>query len=247
MKLALVGLGQMGRAVEALAPERGHEVVARFDSSNPLAGDASALGEVDVAIDFSLPEVALSHIERYCQWQQPAVVGTTGWYDALGRVQQWAAHHDAALLYAPNFSLGVALLRRAVQAALPLLDEWTEYDAFIHEVHHTRKVDSPSGTAAMLGETLLGGLARKTHLETETQHRRIDPEALHVSSTRAGRVVGQHTVGFDSAFDQITFTHEAKSRQGFAAGALRAAEWLSGRRGLYTLDDMLASSAERGA
>lgn len=240
MKLALVGTGQMGCAVEALAPERGHEVVARFDSSRPLPDDAAALGGADVAVDFSLPETALPHIERYCRWQQPAVVGTTGWYDDRDRVRAWVAEHKTALLYAPNFSIGVALLRRALQAVLPLLDDLPEYDAFVHEVHHARKVDSPSGTATMLGETLLGGLARKTHLDAEAQHGRIDPEALHVSSTRAGRVAGQHTVGFDSAFDQLTFTHEAKSRQGFAFGALRAAEWLPGRQGFFTLADVLA-------
>jgi 4-hydroxy-tetrahydrodipicolinate reductase len=109
----------------------------------------------------------------------------------------------------------------------------------VHELHHVRKVDSPSGTALLLGRVLLEGVSRKTHLETETQHERIDPAALHVTSTRVGAVVGHHTVGLDSAFDQVRFIHEAKGRQGFAFGAVRAAEWLPGRRGLFTLDDVL--------
>ena len=232
----------MGQAVEVLSPERGHAVVARFDTETPLteAAGPEAFCGADVAIDFSLPEVALAHIERYCYWQQPAVVGTTGWYDALDQVQTWVRAHETALLYAPNFSIGVALLVRAVRAVLPLLDDTPEYDAFIHELHHARKVDSPSGTARMLGEILRDGLARKTHLETETQHARIDAAALHVTSTRAGSIFGKHAVGFDSPFDQIRLTHEAKDRRGFAFGALRAAEWLRGRQGLFTLDDVLA-------
>lgn len=241
MKLALVGTGQMGQVVETLASERGHEVVARFDSEQPLteAKGAEALNGAEVAIDFSLPEVVLDHIERYCRWQQPAVVGTTGWYDALDTVRAWVKEFDAALLYAPNFSMGVALLRRALHGIVPLLEQLPDYDAFVHEVHHTRKADSPSGTAKMLGQEILKGLSRKTHLDTETQHGRIDPEALHVTSTRVGTVFGRHTAGFDSPFDQLRFTHEAKGRTGFAFGALQAAAWIRGRQGLFTLEDML--------
>lgn len=235
----------MGRAVAALAPERGHEVVARFDTSRPLPETPEGLAGADVAIDFSLPDGVMSHLRRYCRWQQPAVVGTTGWYDRLDEVAGWVDAHGAALLYAPNFSLGVALLVRALRAVLPLLDRMPELDAFVHEIHHIRKVDSPSGTARMLGEVLVGGLQRKTHLATEAQHDRIDADALHVSSTRAGTVFGRHMVGLDSATDFLTLTHEAKGREGFALGALRAAEWLvdEPRQGLFTLDDVLADWA----
>jgi len=241
MKLALVGMGQMGHAVADLAAQRDHDVVATFDSSRPLLeASREALQNADVAIDFSLPDVALDHIRRYCTWQQPAVIGTTGWYDALDSVEAWVDAHGATLLYAANFSMGVALLQRAVAGVLPLLDQLSDYDAYLHEMHHRRKVDSPSGTAHMLAEMVVNGLQRKSHVETETQHNRIDPEALHVSSTRAGDVFGEHTVGLDSAFDHLAFTHRAKNRRGFAFGALRAAEWLPGRQGLFTLDDVLA-------
>jgi 4-hydroxy-tetrahydrodipicolinate reductase len=241
MKIALVGTGQMGRAIEALAAERGHAVVARFNAQAPLmeAPDAAALGGADVVIDFSLPTVAVDHLQRYAAWNVAAVVGTTGWYGRLDEVRRFMEESDAAVLYAPNFSLGVALLVRALRAVAPLLDRLPEYDAYVHELHHVRKVDSPSGTALLLGRVLLEGVSRKTHLETETQHERIDPAALHVTSTRVGAVVGHHTVGLDSAFDQVRFIHEAKGRQGFAFGAVRAAEWLPGRRGLFTLDDVL--------
>ncbi|PSQ81168.1 MAG: 4-hydroxy-tetrahydrodipicolinate reductase [Bacteroidetes bacterium QS_8_68_15] len=244
MTLALVGTGQMGQAVARQAERDGHDVVARFDSSRPLAeaSGPDALDGADVAVDFSLPVEVLDHIERYCRWQQPAVVGTTGWYDEIGAVEAWTHEHDARLLYAPNFSIGVALLRTALEAVAPMLDGLDEYDAFVHEMHHTKKADSPSGTARMLGEVLLDHLARKGHLDTEAQHGPIDAEALHISSTRAGTVFGRHTVGLDSPFDQVRLEHEAKSREGFAAGAVRAARWLSeqsGRSGLFTLEDAL--------
>jgi 4-hydroxy-tetrahydrodipicolinate reductase len=241
MNIALVGTGQMGQAVAAVAEERGHTVVARFDTAHPLAeAEAADLNGVDVAIDFTLPDAALAHIARYCQWRQPAIVGTTGWYDALDQVQAWVDQYDASLLYAPNFSIGVALLVRALRRLAPLLDQLPEYDAALHEVHHTNKVDSPSGTARMLAEELMQALARKTHVTTEAQHQRIDPAALHVSSTRLGSVFGEHTVTLDSPYDQLTLTHAAKNRRGFAFGAIRAAEWLVGRIGLFTLDDVLA-------
>lgn len=241
MKLALVGMGQMGQAVAELATARDHAVVATFDTARPLL-DATPgdLNDADVVIDFSVPEVALDHIQRYCRWQQPAVVGTTGWYDERTTVASWVDEHDSALLYAPNFSMGVALLRRALAGMLPLLEHLPDYDPYVHEMHHVRKVDSPSGTAHMLAEVVVEGLSRKSHVETETQHQRINSEALHVTSTRAGAVFGVHTVGCDSAFDHLTLTHRAKNRRGFAFGALRAAEWLPGRQGLFTLDDVLA-------
>lgn len=240
MKLALVGTGQMGQAVAEVASSEGHDVRVRFDSDRPLLdADPSVLSDAQVAIDFSLPSLALSHLRRYCEWGQPAVVGTTGWYEDLNTVEELVREHDGSILYAPNFSIGVAVVRRALAALGPLFDELEEYDAFVHEIHHTKKVDSPSGTARMLGEVLLDELERKDHLEIETQHGRIDPSALHVTSTRTGTVFGEHTVGFDGPYDHITVEHRAKSRRGFAAGAVRAADWLQGRRGLFTLDDML--------
>jgi 4-hydroxy-tetrahydrodipicolinate reductase len=230
----------MGQAVATMAPERGHAVVATFNSENPLTeASADALNAADVVIDFSLPEVARQHIDRYCRWQQPAVIGTTGWYDERDAVAEQVAQQNAALLYAANFSLGIAVLRRAVQSVVPLLNALPDFDAFVHEAHHTRKVDSPSGTAHVLAEDVLDGLDRKTHVETETQHQAIDPAALHVTSTRAGHVFGEHTVGFDGTHDRVTLAHRAKGRAGFAFGAVRSAEWLHGRTGFFTLDDAL--------
>ena len=242
MKLAIVGTGRMGQAVERLAGERGHEIIARFNSEHPLPDDdqASALQGIEVVIDFSLPDVAVEHITRYSRWNQHAVIGTTGWYDEMEAVQKAVDASEAGILYAPNFSMGVALLARALQTLMPLLEHLPDYDAALHETHHTGKVDSPSGTALLLANIVLDGLSRKTRLDTETQHQRIDPEALHVTSARLGHVIGTHTLHFDSPFDELTLTHRAKNREGFAYGAITAAEWLPGRHGLFTLDDMLA-------
>ncbi len=231
----------MGQAVEALAQAEGHEVVARFGSKNPLLGvrDADELNGAEVVVDFSAPAVALDHLHRYGFWGVDAVVGTTGWYDGLPKVRAWVEEGQNGVLYAPNFSLGVALMVRALRAILPLLDGLAEYDPFVHEAHHAGKLDSPSGTALLLANEVVAGLAWKTRVEAETQHGRIAPDALHVTSTRAGHVVGEHRVGFDSVGDRLTLHHEAKDRRAFALGAVRAAAWLHGRKGLFTLDDLL--------
>jgi len=240
MTIALVGTGQMGTAVAEAARAADHTIGPTFNADHPLTEAApNALQTADVVIDFSLPSLALDHIGRYTHANVPAVIGTTGWYDHIDRVREQVHAHNAALLYAPNFSIGVAVLHRAVQSAAALMDALPNYDAFVHEVHHRKKVDSPSGTAQMLGNVVLDALDRKTHIDPEAQHDRIDPEALHVTSTRAGSVFGEHTVAFDSPYDQVQLSHSAKSRAGFAAGALAAAEWLPGRTGLYTLNDML--------
>ena len=247
MRMALTGMGRMGEAVAALAADRGHEIVARFDerldAHPPLPDTPSrpeALASAEVAVDFTLPDAALENIGRYCRWGLPAVIGTTGWYDRLDEARALASRYDAAILYAPNFSIGVALLARAVRSVLPLLDKLPEYDMAVHEVHHTGKADSPSGTALMLGDLILDGIERKRHMAPETQHGRIAPHALHVTSSRLGGAVGKHEVAFDSPFDRLAFQHEAKNRRGFAFGAVRAAEWLPGRKGFFSLDDLLA-------
>jgi 4-hydroxy-tetrahydrodipicolinate reductase len=242
MKLALVGTGRMGRAVEAQALRRGHAVVASFDSKRRLldAHDPAALAGADVAIDFSVPEVALDHLHRYCLWGVDAVVGTTGWGDEVDRVRGWVAEGGNAVLAAPNFSLGVAVLTRALATVLPLLDRLEEYDPSIHETHHAGKVDSPSGTALRLADVILAGLSRKNRIETETVHGTIDPGALHVTSARTGHVFGEHAVAFDGPADRLVLRHEAKDRGAFAAGAVRAAEWLPGRQGLFSFDEMVA-------
>jgi len=248
LRVALAGIGRMGTAVEA-AIERGgrHSVVARFDEVRPLLDvrDPEELHGADVIIDFTAPDVVLDNIHRYCFWGIDAVVGTTGWYDDIPRVAEWVEEGQNGVLYAPNFSLGVAALVRALRGALPLLQQLQEYDPHVHEVHHVGKVDSPSGTALMLADTLIGGLSRKTRVEPETQHGRIDPDVLHVTAARVGSVFGEHSVVLDSPVDQLLFRHVAKGRNAFATGAIRAAEWVTGKTGLFSLDDLLEDWEQR--
>lgn len=239
MRIALNGMGKMGQAIAELATQ--HEIVATFDITNPLlaAPDPSVMNNADVVIDFSHPDVVLDHIHRYCLWGFNAVIGTTGWYQELHQVEDWVAEGQIGLLYAPNFSMGVAVISRAIKAVMPLLNELHEFDAAVHELHHTAKVDSPSGTALYLANTVLAGLDRKSHIQAEAQHQAIKGDALHVTSQRLGHIFGEHTVTFDSPFEQLKFEHIAKNRQVFASGVLKATEWLHGKEGMFSLDDYL--------
>ncbi|HRK73513.1 MAG TPA: 4-hydroxy-tetrahydrodipicolinate reductase [Rhodothermales bacterium] len=243
MKIALNGAsGRMGQAIALLLKEGGsHDLVACFDVETSLLTEheMEVMNEADVVIDFSHPAVVMDHIHRYCLWGFNAVIGTTGWYKEMEKVKDWVEEGQIGLLYAPNFSMGVALLVKALNAVLPTLEHLNEFDAYVHEWHHIGKVDSPSGTALKLAQTILEGLSRKTHLSTEAQHGTIASSALHVTSTRVGHVFGEHYVGFDSPYEQLLFRHEAKSRAVFASGAIRAAEWLQGKSGLFTLQDVL--------
>lgn len=245
MNIALNGAsGRMGQAIAQILTQGGqHEIVARFDLDFPLLAqhDMDVMNNADVVIDFSHPSIVLDHIHRYCLWGYNAVIGTTGWYNELDKVKDWVEEGQIGLLYAPNFSMGVAMLVKALKSILPVLDQLDEFDPFVHEWHHTQKVDSPSGTAIKLANTLLEGLSRKTHIQAETQQGKIDPAALHVTSTRVGTVFGEHYVGLDSEYESVTFRHVAKNRDVFAIGAIRAAEWLDGKSGLFTLEDVLGN------
>ena len=234
LKIALVGTGRMGSAVRVLAEERGHIVVATFNSDEPLdtRGGTDGLCGADVVIDFSLPSVVRSHLHAYCAWGQPAVVGTTGWSDSVADVRKEALASGASLVCAPNFSLGIQLVLRAIAGLGPLLRECPEYDVAMSETHHTQKVDRPSGTALQLAE------AMRPYLPQERAAGGAK-EDLEIASLRLGAVFGDHSIILDSVFDQISLTHCAKGRKGFALGALKAAEWLPGRTGFFTLDDVL--------
>ncbi len=234
MRIALIGYGKMGREVEAAAKAQGESIACVFDSKNPV--NAGALAEVDVCIEFSKPGAALTNIMTAVDARKDIVVGTTGWLEALPRIEQRLT--DSGLLYSSNFSLGMNIFQRIVARAAELMQNAPEYDPFIQEAHHRQKADSPSGTAMTLAKILVDKIDRKNHVLTETAHGKIDPAALHIASTRAGFVTGMHTVGFDSEADLIELRHVAKNRHGFALGALVAARWLRGRKGIYTMDDV---------
>ncbi len=245
MKVALVGYGRMGRAVEEAATERGHEVVARIDlAENPDATGPTKdrLAGAEVAIEFTVPEAAPANLVALAAAGIDVVSGTTGWYDRLDEVRSAVAAAGTGLVYAPNFSLGVQAFFRLVRAAGQLAERLTDWDVHVLEAHHRHKVDHPSGTARKLAELLLQELSRKSRWELGPAAGPADPTVLQVSAVRAGEIAGIHSVGLEGPDDRIELRHEARGRAGFAKGAVAAAEWIRGRPGTFTLDDMLSET-----
>jgi 4-hydroxy-tetrahydrodipicolinate reductase len=220
MKLAIVGYGKMGRLIEQLAPEYGFSVHACIDIGDDFAQAAGA----DVAIEFTTPEAAVQNIEKLAAMRLPVVVGTTGWLAHMGEIRAAIERSQSALIWSPNFSIGVNVFARLVREAAQLLANEPGYGAWAWEIHHDTKKDAPSGTLLKLVE----------EMKTAGYHRAID-----VSSNRAGRHPGTHEIGFDSAADTITLRHSARSREGFARGALKAAQWIVGKQGVYEFSDVL--------
>ena len=227
MKTAIVGYGKMGRMIEQAATARGHQIIARFDIDNNVRGaglTAETLAGADVAIEFSTPESAPDNIRRLIELRVPTVVGTTGWYGQLDEIRALAAQHEAALVYGANFSVGMNLFFKVAQYAAALYSRFAEYDPFLVEHHHKFKKDAPSGTALVI-----------ENLMRESYGDRMP----HSLSIRAGYAPGTHEIGFDSEADTVMLTHTARSRQGFALGAVVAAEKIVGRTGVYEFSQLL--------
>jgi 4-hydroxy-tetrahydrodipicolinate reductase len=219
MRLLLVGYGKMGRLVEQLAPEHGCEIASRIDVGS---GDWSA--PADVAVDFSTAEALRDNFRRYVDRGLAVVIGTTGWSAHEAELRRHAEAAHLGVVAAANFSIGVNLFQLMVAEAARLMQAHEQYGAWIHEAHHAAKRDAPSGTALALRDIMVGASYKRP---------------IDMSSTRAGAIPGIHTVGFDGASDTIELTHTARDRRGFAAGALLAARWLEGRRGWFTMQDVL--------
>jgi 4-hydroxy-tetrahydrodipicolinate reductase len=234
MRIALIGYGKMGREIDSIAREQGETIAQVFEIGNVVRPES--LADVDVCIDFSMPDAVLSNIRTAVEARRDIVVGTTGWYEHLPELKNVVK--ESGLLYSANFSLGMNYFFRLVRRAGELMNGAAAYDPYVHEVHHRQKVDSPSGTALRLANILLETIDRKKEILAKPPAGQIGPEMLHVTSTRAGVVAGVHSVAFDSEADSIELTHVAKTRKGFALGALAAARWLHGRKGIYTMDDV---------
>ncbi len=222
MKIALIGYGKMGRIIETLAQEKGDEIVARIDENNSenLAGQ---LNGADAAIDFSNAEIIKKNVEACLAANVPLVEGTTGWNAEKDEIKNLIESKNGAFVFGANFSVGVNLFYRIADFASELFAKFGDYEAFIEEQHHSKKLDAPSGTALKLEEIV-------------KQNIRKD---FSVSSTRAGRIPGTHRVGFDGTADQILLEHFARSREGFASGAILAAHWIVGRKGFYEFTDVM--------
>jgi 4-hydroxy-tetrahydrodipicolinate reductase len=220
MKLAIIGYGKMGRLIEQLAPEYGITVHARVDLNDDFAQAAGS----DVAIEFTVPHTVAANVEKIAALGVPLVVGTTGWLGDMDRVRATIEKHGTALIWSPNFSIGVNVFAKLVREAARLLANEPQYGAWAWEIHHNTKKDAPSGTLIKLvDEMKAGGYSR----------------AIDTSSNRAGAHPGTHEIGFDSSADTITLRHSARSREGFARGALKAAQWIPGKKGVFEFSEVM--------
>lgn len=226
MKIALIGYGKMGQAIERTALAIGHEVVARITSANTLEMSRLNVLGAEVAIEFSRPETAFDNIKTCIEQGIPVICGTTGWLDKAGDIKELTAKFDGAFLYASNFSLGVNIFFALNRHLARLLAPFDEYQPNVHEVHHIHKLDSPSGTAKTIAEDLQQCLQRISD--------------INITADRVGEVPGTHIVTYSSAVDTIEIKHEAHNREGFAKGAVVAADWIRGKKGFFTMNDVLS-------
>jgi 4-hydroxy-tetrahydrodipicolinate reductase len=228
VNLAIVGYGKMGKLIEQLAPDYGFTVTLRLDEFNNVSGvglTPENFRGVDVAVEFSIPSVAPQNIERLAELGVNVVVGTTGWLEHLEKVKESVVRRGTGLVWSTNYSVGVLLFRELVAHAARLFAAEADYGAWAWEIHHAAKKDAPSGTLLTLVEEMKrSGYARP----------------ISTSASRAGVVPGTHEIGFDSAADTITLRHTARNREGFARGALRAARWLAGKKGVFEFREIIA-------
>jgi 4-hydroxy-tetrahydrodipicolinate reductase len=236
MRIALLGYGKMGREIEQIALSRGHQVALKVDANNAKSFAPNLLAGVDVAIEFSTPASAVSNILSCFEANVPVVVGTTGWLERLDEVKKTCNEKSGSLFYASNFSIGVNIFFRLNEFLAKMMKAHPEYEVCLKEIHHIHKLDSPSGTGISLANQVIANIGRKTGwVEGEA----ASMSELSIISEREGEVPGTHIVKYSSAVDDIEIMHKAHNRKGFALGAVLAAEWLPGRKGVFGMKDML--------
>jgi 4-hydroxy-tetrahydrodipicolinate reductase len=245
MKIALLGYGKMGKAVEKIALAKGHEIVYKVSLENSFDFMPISLQNVDVAIDFSMPDAAVENINKCFEAKVPLVIGTTGWYDQFGAIKSRCLSEEQSMVYSTNFSVGVNIFFKLNKLLAKMMAEQEDYDVMIEEIHHTEKKDHPSGTALTLVNQILaesklkdsykGRLIYNENMPSQS----LKPNELLIESKRVADVTGDHFVKYESVIDGIEIRHVAKSRYGFAKGAVLAAEWLMGKKGIYTMEDIL--------
>ena len=242
MKIALLGYGKMGQIIEHFAVERGHEIVLKINIDNQEELTVANLRKADVAIDFSTPDAAIDNIYACFDANLPVVVGTTGWYGQLQEVKNDCLERNNALLYGSNFSIGVNLFFHVNKLLAGVMNNFPAYEVQVEEIHHTQKLDSPSGTAMTIAEGIIDNLDRKSEWVNELVGTPFEDvvkkEQLLIESHRIENIPGTHTVVYSSEVDEIEFKHTAHSRSGFALGAVVAAEWLEKRQGFYNITDI---------
>jgi len=236
MKIALVGYGKMGKAIEEIAVSRGHEVVLKISSSNKTDFTKENLAKADVAIEFTNPESAFENLQTCIGADVPTVCGSTGWLDSKTTVEQLVQARNGSFLYASNFSIGVNLFFELNTYLAKLMEPHGEYDVVMEEIHHTAKKDAPSGTAITLAEQILAQLSRKKDWVKETEEKTTD---LAIKSVRVDPAPGTHVITYYSDIDDIEIRHTAHNRKGFAFGVVLAAEYIASKKGIFNMKDVL--------
>lgn len=237
MRIALFGYGKMGKVIEKIALSRGHEITARVTKEDPK--ERFDLSNTDVVIEFSVPESAEENI-RYCIDNDiPVIVGTTGWYEHLSALTNYCTEHEGAFLHATNFSLGVNIFFEMNRKLAAIMRQFPDYKASMVEIHHTEKLDSPSGTGISLAEDLIDQNANYTSWENVKKTEISSEEILSIESVRLPNVPGTHEVRYESEIDKIEMIHTAHNREGFGLGSVLAAEWIQGKKGVFTMKDVL--------
>ena len=234
MKIALIGYGKMGKTIENIAVQRGHEIVLRLDINNPE--DFKRLSEVDVAIEFTRPESAIENLKQCIAEKVPVVCGTTGWLEQYDAMSALCRNNDSAFFYASNYSIGVNIFFEINRRLATMMNNYNMYDVRMEETHHTQKLDAPSGTAITLANGILENVVRKTKWVCNTEG---NDEDINITAKRIDPAPGTHIVTYESAIDTIEIAHTAHSREGFATGAVLAAEWIFGKKGVFSMKDML--------
>ena len=240
MKIALIGYGKMGKTIENIALLRGHEIVLRLDVNNPE--DFDKLSEADVAIEFTRPESAVGNLEKCIAAGVPVVCGTTGWLKHFDEIAAKTKAQNSGFFYASNYSIGVNIFFEINKRLAEMMKTQPQYEVKMEEIHHTQKLDAPSGTAITLAEGIFQNIGRKTNWVCSTENSPNTEGSDHdivITAKRIDPAPGTHTVTYDSPIDTIEITHTAHSREGFATGAVLAAEWLYGKKGVFSMKDML--------
>lgn len=240
MKIAIIGYGRMGRLIERLATERGDEISCRIDADNIEDFDSDAFKNSDVAIEFTTPATGEVNVVRCLEAGIPVVSGTTGWNDRLPEVKKICEERNASMIWASNFSIGVNIFMAINRRLARIMNAFPQYLPHMVETHHIHKLDHPSGTAVTLAEEIIESCPRIKSWEEPADGRKTPDDVLPVDHIRTGEVPGIHTISWNSSADDITITHSAKSREGFALGAIMAAHWLVNNPGYHTMKDMLS-------
>jgi 4-hydroxy-tetrahydrodipicolinate reductase len=242
MGIAIVGYGKMGKQIENVLFEKNIKDIIKIDkfSNESQFSDVNtnSLKGIDVVIDFASPEGLEERIKSYVENRVNVVMGTTGWYDKIDPIEKLVGN-KIGFLWSGNFSIGVNIFFRVVKEASRIFNNFPDYDALSYELHHNEKKDSPSGTELMIGNVMLSELENKNKIVTERLDRKIEKNEIHLASVRGGYFPGTHTVLFDSIVDTVELKHTARSREGFARGAVMVAEWIKGKKGFFNIDDFM--------